>query len=139
MSSGASVAKLESRALIALGGADWRSFLQGLITQDVETLQTGEVRFAALLTPQGRLLYDLFVVGRDEGCWLDCQAERRAALSQRLTIYRLRAEVTIDPDETSVFAAWGATPAGARWIADPRLVELGWRGYGAAAEPNATE
>src|SRR5580693_5643216 len=82
------VADLESRALIAVGGADWRGFLQGLITQDVETLGPGELRFGALLTPQGRLLFDLFILGRTDGCWLDCQAAGRAALMQRLMIYR---------------------------------------------------
>jgi folate-binding protein YgfZ len=130
---------LASRALIAVGGADWRSFLQGLLTQDVETLAPGEARFAALLTPQGRLLYDLFLVGREDGCWLDCQASARAALLQRLTIYRLRAKVTLELDATPVFAAWGAPPAGEGWIADPRLAALGWRGYGVAGEANAGE
>lgn len=139
MSPGAPLAKLESRALIGVGGADWRGFLQGLLTQDVETLRPGEARFAALLTPQGRLLFDLFVIGREDGCWLDCVAERRAALIQRLTIYRLRAKVTIEPDETPVFAAWGAAPAGDGWIVDPRLPALGWRGYGADARPSAAE
>jgi folate-binding protein YgfZ len=138
------IAHLTSRALISVGGADWRGFLQGLLTQDVETLAPGEVRFGALLTPQGRLLFDLFIVGREEsdpgGCWLDCAAERRAALIQRLSIYRLRAKVTIAPDETPVLAAWGnAGPVGAGWAADPRLPALGWRGYGAGAEPNSDE
>ncbi|HEX3917038.1 MAG TPA: folate-binding protein [Caulobacteraceae bacterium] len=133
------IARLESRALIALGGEDWRSFLQGLITQDVETLAVGEARFGALLTPQGRLLFDLFVIGRmDGGASIDCVAERRAALIQRLSIYRLRAKVTIAADETPVFAAWGAAPTGEGWIADPRLAALGWRGYG-AFEAAATE
>src|SRR5678809_88029 len=67
-------AALPSRALIAVGGPDWRDFLQGLITQDVETMAPGEARFGALLTPQGRLLYDLFVVGREDGAWLDVEA-----------------------------------------------------------------
>jgi folate-binding protein YgfZ len=133
------VARLESRALIAVGGADWRAFLQGLLTQDVETLAPGEARFAALLTPQGRLLHDLFLVGRDGGCWLDCQAASRAALLQRLTVYRLRAKVTLAADEIPVLAAWDARPAGDGWFADPRLPELGWRGYGAAAAATATE
>src|SRR5437879_12930660 len=97
-----SYAPLRSRALIALGGADWPGFRQGLITQDVETLAPGEARFGALLTPQGRLLYDLFVVGRDDGCWLDVLAEHRAAIIQRLTMYRLRAKVEIAADETRV-------------------------------------
>src|SRR6201996_1703139 len=105
-------APLPSRALIAVSGPDWRDFLQALITQDVETIAAGEARFGALLTPQGRLLYDLFMVGREDGCWLDCQADRRAALLQRLTIYRLRAKVTLAADEAPVLGAWGEPPAG---------------------------
>jgi folate-binding protein YgfZ len=133
------IAPLASRALISVAGADWRAFLQGLITQDVETLAPGEARFAALLTPQGRLLFDLFVIGRTDGCWLDCQADRRAALIQRLSIYRLRAKVTLEPDETPVLAAWGAAPAGEGWSPDPRLPALGWRGCGAAVAATADE
>jgi folate-binding protein YgfZ len=146
-------APLKSRALIAVTGPDWCSFLQGLITQDVETLAPGEARFGALLSPQGRLLYDLFVVGRPDGCWLDVLAEHRAAILQRLLMYRLRAKVEIAADETSVAivysdrpggsrnpsgdSAWGLASAGAIgvWVGDPRLPVLGWRGYG--AEPPA--
>src|SRR6201992_3986654 len=103
MSNLRSFAWLKSRALIAIAGPDWRSFLQGLITQDVETLAPGEARFGALLTPQGRLLYDLFVVGREEGCcWLDVAADHRAAILQRLAMYRLRAKVELAADETGV-------------------------------------
>ena len=130
-------ALLKSRALIAVGGPDWRGFLQGLITQDVETLATGEARFAGLLTPQGRLLWDMFVVGRAEGVWLDVEASAREAIIQRLTLYRLRAKVEIAPDETSVSAAWGAPPAEEGWVQDPRLPELGWRGYGMAIPAGA--
>jgi folate-binding protein YgfZ len=135
-----SYATLPSRALIALSGADWRGFLQGLITQDVDTLAPGEARFGALLTPQGRLLYDLFAVGRENGCWLDVLAEHRAAIVQRLTMYRLRAKVEIAPDDTRVAILFGSdvsTPPGQGWVRDPRLPELGWRGYGASPPPNA--
>ncbi|WP_340645650.1 folate-binding protein YgfZ [Phenylobacterium sp.] len=130
---------LNSRALIALSGEDWRDFLQGLITQDVETLQVGEARFAALLTPQGRLLFDLFVVGREDGAWLDVEGEHRAALTLRLTMYRLRAKVTIAADETPVAALFGGEGAPDGWIADPRLAALGWRGYGAATPADALQ
>jgi folate-binding protein YgfZ len=132
-------APLTSRALIALDGPDWRSFLQGLITQDVETLKPGEARFGALLTPQGRLLYDLFVVGREAGCWLDVLAEHRDAILQRLMIYRLRAKVALELDETPVAILFGDGPAPAvrGWMADPRLPALGWRGYGATAPEGA--
>ncbi|TAJ72298.1 MAG: folate-binding protein [Phenylobacterium sp.] len=139
MSDTVSIAHLPSRSLIALGGPDWRSFLQGLITQDVETLAPGEARFGALLTPQGRLLFDLFVVGRAEGAWLDVEAQHRDAILQRLGLYRLRAKVELAADETPVNILFdGEAPDGAGWVRDPRLPELGWRGYG-AFEANAQE
>ena len=129
-------ASLPGRALIAVGGPDWRSFLQGLITQDVETLAPGEARFAALLTPQGRLLYDLFLVGRNDGVWLDAEAAHREALLQRLMIYRLRTKVEIAADGTAVSALFGATPPPG-FVTDPRLAALGWRGYGVTAPKGA--
>jgi tRNA-modifying protein YgfZ len=139
MSDTVSIAHLHSRSLIALGGPDWRSFLQGLITQDVETLAPGEARFGALLTPQGRLLYDLFVVGRAEGAWLDVEAQHRDALLQRLAIYRLRAKVEIAADETPVAVLFEGDPdPGDGWVRNPRLPALGWRGYG-EFQANATE
>ena len=139
MSEKTRISRQNSRALIAVGGEDWRSFLQGLLTQDVETIRAGDIRFGALLTPQGKLLYDLFIVGRDDGCWLDCAAASRAALIQRLTIYRLRAKVAIGADETPVFTAWGEASQAAGWVVDPRLPTLGWRGYGVKAAENAAE
>jgi len=143
MSQTVAIAHLQSRAVIAVGGADWRSFLQGLLTQDVDTLASGEARFAALLTPQGRLLYDLFVVGQEDGALLDVEAAHRDAVIQRLSMYRLRAKVEIAPVETPVtilFSPDGGTPprpADPRWVRDPRLPELGWRGYGASPPPGA--
>jgi len=133
------VAHLDSRALIAVTGPDWEGFLQGQLTQNVEGLRPGEARFGALLTPQGRLLFDLFVIGQTEACLIDCRRDRREALIQRLTLYRLRAKVVFAPDERPVLAAWGEAPSGGGWVADPRLGALGWRGYGAAAEPSAAE
>jgi folate-binding protein YgfZ len=151
---------LSDRALIAVGGPDWRGFLDNLLTQSVGDLRPGEARFGALLTPQGRLLHDLFVVGRPEadgdGCWLDVAADQRAAVIQRLMIYRLRAKVEIAADDNLVIAIFheplppagrgrggGAAPAeltpppptpspqgGGVVVRDPRLAELGWRAYG---------
>lgn len=129
-------AELSSRSLVRVGGADWSGFLQGLLTQDVETLGPGEVRFGALLTPQGKLLFDLFIVGANDGCLLDVAAKRRPALIQRLMIYRLRAKVEIAADDGAVMALWGDQGELAPgWARDPRMEALGLRGY--AAEPPA--
>lgn len=125
-------APLPSRALIAVTGEDWRSFLQGQLTQDVLSLSVGEARFAALLTPQGRLLFDMFVIGREDGCWLDVEAAQRDALMQRLTMFRLRAKVSFEALDLPVAASDREQSSGV-WVKDPRLAELGWRGYGVEA------
>lgn len=129
MSATPTFAPLPSRAVIAVSGEDWRSFLQGQLTQDVETLAVGECRFAALLTPQGRLLFDMFVIGREDGCWLDVEASQRDALIQRLTMYRLRAKVQFAADPSPVSALFPGEAEGL--VKDPRLPGLGSRGYGA--------
>ena len=115
--------------MVSVAGEDWRAFLQGLITQDVETLAPDELRFGALLTPQGRLLFDLFLFGGEDSCWIDCAAELRDDLMRRLTIYRLRAKVAIAAMDIEVFAALGEEAADG-WVRDPRLPALGWRRYG---------
>jgi folate-binding protein YgfZ len=122
------VAHLASRALISLRGPDWRSFLQGLITQDVVRLIAGDACYGALLTPQGRLLSDLFVIDRgDDGALLDVAAGGRDALIAKLGLYRLRANVKIAAEDGVVLAAWAEGAPGEGWIEDPRLTELGWR------------
>jgi folate-binding protein YgfZ len=130
------LAPLTSRALVSLEGPDWRSFLQGLLSQDVEAMVSGDLRFAALLTPQGKLLFDLFVLATETGCLLDVAADRQAALIQRLTLYRLRAKVDIAASPLSVSAVWGMGAAPG-FIQDPRLAKLGLRGYGQTAPATA--
>ena len=121
------LATLADRAVVRLAGPDRHSFLQGLITQDVETLQPGELRYGALLTPQGRLRWDLFLYGALDGVALDVAAGAQDELVQALSLYRLRAKVEIAATSEPVLAAWGAVPEGADWRPDPRLPELGWR------------
>ena len=68
----------------------------------------GEACFGGLLTPQGRLLHDLFIVGREDGAWLDVEAEHRDALLQRLTMYRLGATVELATDDTTIVGIFSA-------------------------------
>ncbi|MBS0471847.1 MAG: folate-binding protein YgfZ [Proteobacteria bacterium] len=127
-------ARLEDRAVLAIAGPETRGFLQGLITNDVERLKPGEGIYAALLTPQGKILFDFLLSEGDGAVLLDCAAACRDALARRLSMYRLRAKVTIEPREgLSVVAAWdeGALPGS---FADPRLPGLGRRGVMATAE-----
>jgi folate-binding protein YgfZ len=131
-------APLPSRAMIAVEGPDWRTFLQGLLTQDVEGQAVGTLRFGGLLTPQGRLLYDLFILAGEAGCWLDVAAVHRDALIQRLTLYRLRAKVTISARPLTVSALW-ETDLAEGFLTDPRLGALGLRGYGTALPGGAIE
>lgn len=130
------IARLSSRALISITGDDARPFLHTLLTQDVETLTDGELRFGALLSPPGRLLFDLFLLGQADGVLLDVATERRDALIQRLSMYKLRARVEVAADDRPVFAAWPDAPAG--FIPDPRTPLMGGRLYGEAI-PDASE
>jgi folate-binding protein YgfZ len=136
-------AHLTSRALIAVSGPDTRPFLDNLLSNRVEDLKPGEARAALLLTPQGKFLFDLVVVAppADEPqdiLLLDVEADRREALIQRLAMYRLRAKVQVEPVDGAVWAAWGSAP-GEGWIPDPRLPDLGWRGYGREARSDEGE
>jgi folate-binding protein YgfZ len=131
------VARLEDRAVLAIAGPEARVFLQGLITNDIERLTSGTGLYAALLTPQGKILYDFLLAEGDGALLLDCAASVRDALARRLSMYKLRAKVTIEPrDGMAVVAAWDGTafPENATAYPDPRLPALGQRGFIATAE-----
>ncbi|WGM47758.1 tRNA-modifying protein YgfZ [Brevundimonas sp. NIBR10] len=131
------IARLDSRSLIRVAGPDARPFLHSLLTQDVDTLKDGEVRFGALLSPPGRLLFDLFLIGEANAVLLDVAAERREALLQRLSMYRLRAQVEVTVDDRPVFASWPEAAPG--FVVDPRLSALGGRAHGGVVATTATE
>jgi len=119
---------LTDRALVRLSGEDVRGFLQGLVTNDV----AGPLPvWAALLTPQGKCLFDFIIWADGDDLLLDCEAEAVSDLIRRLAIYRLRRPITIEPD-SSLAVQWamdGGKPA------DPRLAALGKRGIAPADEP----
>lgn len=128
------VALLPDRALVTVTGPDAAALLQGVLTCNVETLQPAEARLGALLTPQGKILFDFLVSRVPDGFRFDVQTDRAADLAKRLTLYRLRAQATIAADPTvAVAAAWdGAVPPAAEAFADARHPDLGARLYAEA-------
>lgn len=115
-------AVLSSRAVAHISGADWQPFLHRILTCHTLGLKADEVRFGALLTPQGKFLADVFVHGLADGAYLETDADRMALLLQRLGMYRLRSDVTLTPQpDLHVYARWGADGN------DPRLPALGDR------------
>ncbi len=131
------IARLEDRAVVAVTGPDARTFLHGLLTQDVLTLEAGQVRFGALLSPPGRLMWDLFLWGAEDGVRLDVAADRRDSLVTKLTMHRLRAQVTIAAEDAPVFVCWDGTADG--FAPDPRLAALGGRRLGEAEATASAE
>ncbi len=116
--------RLTNRAVIRLSAQDdsedTRAFLQGLVTNDV----TGPLPcWAALLSPQGKVLFDFIVWADEADLLLDCEADQAEALAKRLSLYRLRRRIAIAPDP-AVAVHWqpgeGPSP-------DPRLAALGQR------------
>jgi tRNA-modifying protein YgfZ len=124
------IAHLPHRAVLTVTGADRVTFLNGLVSNDVALAAPGTAVWAALLTPQGKYLADFFILATADSLFLDCQANQRDMLAQKLTRHRLRANVAIAPTDHAVHAAWGeppAPPAAAVAAPDPRLPSAGWR------------
>jgi folate-binding protein YgfZ len=96
---------LPQRGVVSVAGPDARSFLQGLVSNDVDKVTPERAIYAALLTAQGRFLHDFFVVENDGALLLDCEAERRADLIRRLSIYKLRAKVVLSDASERLTAA----------------------------------
>jgi folate-binding protein YgfZ len=134
-------ALLPDRSVIEAAGEDRLSFLQGLVTNDVEGLEKGAACFAGLLSPQGKILFDFFVINAGEAFLLDCPAAEAAGLLKRLTFYRLRAMVSLSDVSAQwrIAAAWGQSAAdilrtnAAFSYRDPRWPGLGYRGLASAA------
>jgi len=117
----------QDRQVLRITGADRVEFLQGLVSNDVRKLDQGLV-YAALLSPQGKYLADFFLVPEADAILLDAPAPLAAGLKQRLSMYKLRADVQIADTDIAVQRGLGPVPEGG--FADPRHAALGWRYYG---------
>ncbi|MBD1547622.1 YgfZ/GcvT domain-containing protein [Roseibium aggregatum] len=132
---------LPNRGVIRVSGPDAHHFLQNLITADMEEIDNRGAGYGALLTPQGKILFDFLILKDGDSYLLDTPAETLADLAKRLTFYRLRSKVEVvdASSDLGVFACWNGAPPkdlpGVR-AEDPRLAALGWRVIG---EPEAVK
>jgi folate-binding protein YgfZ len=141
MDSGASL--LADRGVMRIAGGEATAFLHRLATNSILGIRMGEGRYAAILTAQGKLLFDFFVVpvpeGPEAGYYLDCVKEQIPDLSKKLNLHKLRAKVGIEDlsHRLAVAAIWGdAEPRQFDGVAfaDPRLPALGFRLIAAPAK-----
>lgn len=126
------MALLADRGVVSVTGPDARAFLDNLITNDMALLDARDAIHAALLTPQGKILFAFFVVKTPAGYLLETGLEQTAALAKRLALYKLRAQVEIKDAAGEVVVAVSegdvrARPQGAIAFVDPRSERLGDR------------
>ena len=121
------------RRILALSGPDRVAFLQGLVTNKVGDAPC----WAALLTPQGKYLADFLIIPDGERLLIDVDEGLAGDLIRRLSLYKLRSNVALEPVSLGVSRGTGPAPAGA--ITDPRHEALGWRLYGPETRDDGTD
>lgn len=115
------------RAAIFVDGADAPEFLQGLLTCDVRPLGPGQASYAALLQPQGKILFDFFLLNTGERYLIDCSVAQKPDLLKRLAFYKLRAKVEIGEIADQEIGVASKKPELGSSFEDPRTSLLGWR------------
>ena len=110
-----------NRTVFHLSGEKVESWLAGLLTNSLDR----EINFAALLTPQGKIIADMFVHKTADGFFLETPTKFAAELHKRLKLYRLRAPIEITATEKHVYAIWDQDEQDG--LEDPRLPALGRR------------
>jgi hypothetical protein len=129
-------ATLADRALVRIGGEDAAPFLQNLLTCDVESLMPGTASHGALLSPQGKVMFEFIVLREQDSFVLDMASQLVGDFIKRIGFYRLRAKVNVEPAaaDMKVFALWGGDASGISGaFPDPRLPALGMRLHSATA------
>ncbi|MEM8551163.1 MAG: folate-binding protein [Pseudomonadota bacterium] len=121
--------RLPGRSVIRVSGPEAEHFLEGLLSAAVEKMEESALIYAALLTPQGKIVSDVMVHGAGDGTFaLDVPEAAKPDLTRRLTMYKLRAKVDITPTDEAVLVGAGGGAA------DPRHQTLGSRTIGTGEE-----
>lgn len=120
---------LPDRGLIHVEGTDRKSFLQGIISNDINALKPGTIIYSCLLTPQGKFLHDFFIHEGEDFILIDCEGGARAQdLYKKLSIYKLRSDVKLSIEEyNEVYALLGDSSS--KGLQDPRHGGMGARSF----------
>lgn len=125
------VTMLTDRSVVRVSGEDPRGFLQGLVTADTAALAPDAPAWGALLSPQGKALFDFILWAEGDAVLIDVEAAQADPLMRRLAMYRLRRTIDITLTDTAVH--WSRSEAAG--VRDPRLAALGNRWLAPAAMP----
>lgn len=135
---------LSNRGILKVTGPDRLSFLQGLVTNDVTKINAQTTIYSLLLTPQGKHSFDLLITESGEEWWIEADRDRLIELKKRLSLFKLKSNVTLEIDENKViYCLWGENVTSAfnlsltlgstqqmhqrHVFVDPRLLEMGIR------------
>ena len=119
------VAFLAKRTLVLVEGPDAQTLLQGIITTDVDSLPAGEARPGALLTPQGKILFDFIIWRTEQGFALECDSALAESFLRRLSMYKLRAAVSLTLGQAGVTVTWGQEADSAAGVTDTAFGKAG--------------
>lgn len=130
-------ATMEERSILLIRGTEGIPFLQKLLTQDLTCLHAHQSLFTALLTPQGKIFCDMILSPTPDGILLDCHVSFRSQLLEKLHLYKLRADVHVEPapEGSSVLIVWKENglpvlpknTGSLTFFPDPRSPKLGHR------------
>lgn len=133
-------ARLPDRTVITVTGGDAAGFLQNIVTADMDDVDRDGIGYGALLTPQGKIICDFLIHKADDGYHVDLRREATDTLLKRLTLYRLRAKVDIEPrPDLAVFTTWDENSVSHGSRPDPRLAALGRRQVAPSDEEAAAD
>ncbi len=130
------IAELTDRGIVRIAGPERSAFLQNLLTCNMDLVEKAEPQYGALLTPQGKILFDFLIAGSDEAFLVDLPRPIVPEFVKRLGFYKLRTKIDIEDvsDDLAVLAIWDTRKEPempALTFADPRLAQMGYRAIGA--------
>jgi folate-binding protein YgfZ len=121
---------LKNRAVISISGDDKTTFLQGLLTNDINKVSENQAIYSFMLSPQGRFLYDFFIIRSGEKLLLDCNAEKIDEIIQKLSFFKFRSKVEIQKELDLSVAVLEEKFADEKIaFLDPRSKEMGYRAF----------